>query len=328
MHYLLSGSFAYDTVLLHPGEFAERILPSALSCLSVSFGVADVADHFGGTGGNIAFNAAALNRLNALGAVATLPMLVGVLGERDCDRYLSHLTQQGHNVETLTRLPGSNCSHAWILSDAKNNQITGFNSGCDDRLCQLPTDTPALWHLAPTSAALMLRLAREAAAQQKTYFFDPGQTLPSLLAGAREAMVQAFEQARGLFLNDYEAELLAQHTGRDIRGWLIAKEQFAVVTRGAQGVSLVLPDTTLHFTARCPKLVVDPTGCGDAFRAGFIHGLLNGWELPACIKLASALASLVVECSGAQSHDVQRDELLERFKECRLHREDPARVAA
>jgi adenosine kinase len=319
LQYLLSGSLAYDTVLLHKGRFEQRILPHALSRLNVSFGVDSVADHFGGTGGNIAYNAMLVNQGTALGTEPVTPVMMGVLGAIDGARYLEYLQAQGLCTDSLVVQPDACCSHAWVLTDQNNNQITGFSSGACDLVCALPPEPPAVWHLAPTSAALMSRLAAQAQALGASYLFDPGQTLPALLAGEGAAYLdlsKVLEGAQGIFVNDYEAELLCCHTGRPLESWLTKPDQFIVQTLGAQGVRLIRPEGVTLFSASRPAKVEDPTGCGDALRAGFLHAYLNGWPLEECLRLGSALASLAVECSGGQSHTADAHTLTQRMAGC------------
>jgi adenosine kinase len=209
--YLLSGSFAYDTILLHEGELQHSILPESLSRLNVSFGIDDVQNQFGGTGGNIGYNAALLGQR---------PLLIGTLGSKDSDSYLRHLSKSGSDGSSLTIIENALCAHAWILTDKKNNQITSFSGGSMKHMPSVPEDTPEIWHLSPENPMTMAALAVEAIKNNKKYFFDPGQVLPYFLQGASKSILsleEIIKNATGLFVNEYENELLCNYLGSKTR---------------------------------------------------------------------------------------------------------------
>lgn len=318
MRYLLCGSFAYDTILLHAGRFDAHILPEALTRLNVCFGADSVRDEFGGTAGNIAYNAALIHQDTTLHTQPVWPVLAGSLGEVDAPAYLERLAAIGHDTRTLTEVPGQRCPHAWILTDERNNQITAFSPGAMAADLTLPLEVPLpeLWHIAPEMPRNMCAVAAHAMAVGATFFFDPGQVLPALLDGAGEefaALTVILERAQGIFVNDYEAALLEQKTGRPLASWISGPDQFVVRTLGGLGVELIEQSRVTHVSVAKPKRITDPTGCGDAFRAGFIHARLNGWSLADCARLGAAMGSFAVETSGGQNHDIHLEDLVRRL---------------
>lgn len=311
--YLLSGSFAYDTILHHAAPFDASILPEAVSKLNVCFDIASVQDEFGGTGGNIAYNAAMLGQR---------PMLVGSVGD-DVQRYADWLRHQGLSTTTLTLAPGKACAHAWITSDAQGNQLTAFSRGAMTTQPILPATTPELWHLAPDYPVTMATLARKAIEEGKSFFFDPGQALPDFLSVPSMVddilpLPAVLAAAKGIFVNDYEAELLIARTGVPLETWLTAPGQFIVRTLGSQGVTACVLDSSgavVRYTCGVAPTdaILDPTGCGDAFRAGFLFGYTAGWPMEASLGLGSVMGSFAIEARGGQNHRPALDAIWARF---------------
>jgi len=323
MRYLLFGSFAYDTILLHAGRFDTRILPEALTRLNVSFGVDSVHDEFGGNAGNIAYNAAIIHQDTSLETKPVWPLLVGTLGDADAAPYLARLSSMGHDVTTLKQVEGARCAHAWIMTDQRNNQITAFSSGPMAAGVTLPTDTslPQLWHIAPEAPINMSAMAALAIEKGATFFFDAGPELPVLLDGVGRSHAEletVLKRAEGIFLNDYEAALLEQRTGRPLASWITSSTQFVVRTLGGEGVELITQNSTTHISVAKADAVTDPTGCGDAFRAGFIHAWLNNWSLVDCARLGAAVGSFAVETSGGQKHNIKQGKLAQRLTTARV----------
>lgn len=304
--YLLLGSYAYDTILLHQGEFHARILPEALSRLNVAFGVNEVNNEFGGCAGNIAYNAALLG---------DKPLLVGALGS-DGQPYIERLRACGLNPDTLTVDAQKATAHAWILTDVQNNQITGFSAGAMHNVPVLPAKTPDIWHIAPAGAEAMATLAKQAHLQGKQFYFDPGQAVPSFVEGQVEhifPLAELLNAAQGLFVNEYEAELLERCVGRPLAELITRPDQFIVRTKGSKGAELLTQGDSQHFPVAPTRAVVDPTGCGDAFRAGFMHGKTQGWSLSQCVELGAVMGSFAVECTGGQKHNPSYAEIQERL---------------
>lgn len=305
--YLLAGSFAYDSILLHTGHFHARILPEALARLNVAFGVDDVAEAFGGTGGNIAYNAALLGQH---------PLLIGSLGT-DGARYRSHLHQQGYDSSTLATIDLPT-AHAWLLTDSLNNQITAFHAGAMRAAPVLPAETPYWWLLSPNHVPNMARLAQQGFDLGKAVLFDPGQALPSFLEGAADAtmpLAEILKQAQGIFVNDYESALLCDQTQQPLAYWLQDPEQFIVCTRGGEGLDLITMKGTVRVPVAGASVIADPTGCGDALRAGFLYGLTAGQDLLSCAQLGAVMGSFAIEASGGQRHKPALADIQARLSE-------------
>lgn len=292
--FLLSGSLAYDAILMHEGHFHHKILPEEISRLSVAFGIDHVKEEFGGTGGNIAYNASLLG---------LSPLLVASVGEKDASVYLKHLDAQGIPSTGLTVIPNERMPHAWIMTDQKNNQITGFFMGSMRHPPVVPEVTPQVWLLAPYASKVTLDLAERGIREGKTVFLDPGQNLTDLCTVDNLSRFLAVLQAcHGVFVNEYEALLLSKHIDLESDTFL-ANGKFVVITRGGAGSTLITKDTLEDYPCAKVSEVVDPTGCGDAFRAGFLYEYLTGESpLPRCIALGSVMGAFAITRSGGQNH--------------------------
>lgn len=297
MNYLLSGSFAYDTILLHKGKFHARILPEEISRLNVAFGIDSVKDEFGGTAGNIAYNASLLGNS---------PLLCASVGDNDFKRYSKHLVANGLNPETLNHVEDQNTAHAWILTDSENNQITGFSTGAMKRRPKMPDILPELWHLAPDSVGNTAWLAKMAVKEDIKYYFDPGQDMPAFLESSADSIYtlsDIVKNSAGIFVNEYEYQLMEQSLKIDLKTLLTERTKFIVQTLGSNHINVAKPDK-----------IVDPTGCGDAFRAGFLYGVTNGWALLKCAQLGSTMGSFAIEESGGQNHKPTFETIMQRLE--------------
>jgi adenosine kinase len=320
--YLLSGSFAYDTLLRHPAPFQNSILPEAVARLNVCFDIDSVHEEFGGAAGNIAYNASILGQS---------PMLVGSVGE-DLARYVAWLRKNGLNDKTLTFAPNKTCAHCWITTDTAGNQISGFSRGALLTRPLVPKSTPQLWHLGPEYPVNTAYLARQAIEEGKDFFFDPGQALPDFLSGMAEHILPLHEMlsaATGIFVNNYEAELLIASTGQPLERWLTEPGQFYVRTRGSKGVTACYVSgsgsiSTFESEVAPTDAVLEPTGCGDAFRAGFLYGHTHGWSVEETLALGAVMGSFAVEAFGGQNHRPGSDKVWQRYSTFR----ETAAVAA
>jgi adenosine kinase len=302
--YLLSGSFAYDTILLHEGQFHHKILPESIARLNVAFSIDSTKNEYGGTGGNIAYNAALLRQD---------PLLIGSLGY-DGKKYITHMEFAGLDTATLTINDEEETAHAYILTDSTNNQITGFHAGSMKYMPNMPHETPHIWHLAPENPANTARLAKRAIAEQKQYFFDPGQALPYFIEGVSESIVslkQIIANARGIFVNEYEAELLSEYLKAPLES-IVKPTSFVIRTLGSKGCELITHHEKLHIPVAKTNKIVDPTGCGDAFRAGFLFAYTQNQDLKDCMELGSVMGSFAIEESGGQNHKPSLDTIMER----------------
>lgn len=308
MSYLLSGSFAYDTILLFDGKLETHILPESISRLNVSFLIDGTQDEFGGTGGNIAYNA------NLLGDT---PMLLGMLGENDSIAYIKHLRSNNANIDNLTILENQKCAHAWILTDNKNNQITSFSMGAMKYKSNIPTTTPNIWHLAPENPLTTALLSKTAVEKNKKYFFDPGQCLPAFIDGITNAVFSLndiLKNATGIFVNDYEWEMLANHLSINTPFEILKKNQFLVKTLGGKGVDLFYQERQQHFEVVHTDKIVDPTGCGDAFRAGFLYAYTRNKSIEEAVQLGAVMGHYAIEHSGGQNHKVSFDDIMKKWE--------------
>lgn len=302
--YLLSGSFAYDTILLHEGEFHHKILPESIARLNVAFGIDSVKNEYGGCGGNIAYNAALLKQD---------PLLIGTLG-CDSKKYITHMEFAGLDTITLTINEDEYTAHAYILTDSNNNQITGFNAGSMKYIPNIPHDTPHVWHLAPENPANTARLVKRAIQEQKEYFFDPGQALPYFIEGVVESIIplkQIISNAKGIFVNEYEAELLTEYLKAPLES-VVKPNSFVIRTLGSKGCELITHHEKIHVSVAKTNKIVDPTGCGDAFRAGFLFAYTQNQELKECVESGSVMGSFAIEESGGQNHKPSLAAILER----------------
>ncbi|KVP75222.1 carbohydrate kinase family protein [Burkholderia ubonensis] len=313
--YLLAGSFAYDTVFTHPQAFGERIKPDAIDKLNVSLQLDSVTDAYGGCAGNIAYNAHLLG---------DSPLLMGHVGH-DGERYLKRIAGWGLDCANIGVVEEKHTAHAWVLTDADGNQLTSFYAGAMAEPFSpvysgaLPYSVygkaPSLWHIAPEDPANMVRLASTARQVGAKYFFDPGQALPSLLnkeASHISPLSFVLMDAQGIFLNEYEAELLCSEV-IDLKHLLAGRDQFIVRTRGAKGVDLIRREGTVTLPPAMPDQVVDPTGCGDAFRAGFLHAYVRERSLEECVALGAVMGALAVGSEGGQNHQASFDDIQERW---------------
>lgn len=313
--YLLSGSFAYDTLLRHPSPFQNSILPEAVARLNVCFDIDSVQEEFGGAAGNIAYNASILKQS---------PMLIGSVGE-DVFRYVDWMKKNGLSDKTLTFVPDKTCAHCWITTDTAGNQISAFSRGAMLTRPIVPQSTPQLWHLGPEYPVNTAYLARQAIEEGKDFFFDPGQALPDFISGMGEPILPLHEllsAATGIFLNDYEAELLIAGTGEPLERWLTEPGQFYVRTRGGKGVMACYRTRTgslqtYNSDVAPTDAIVEPTGCGDAFRAGFLYGHTHGWSVEETLALGAVMGSLAIEAFGGQNHRPDLERVWKRYSDFR-----------
>lgn len=308
-HYLLSGSFAYDTILLHEGHLEAAILPESISRLNVCFGIDHVENEFGGTAGNIGYNASLLKQQ---------PLLVGSLGEKDSSEYIEKLDKSGLDSSTLTLVEKQYCAHAWILTDKNNNQITSFSSGAMKYRPTLPSETPEIWHLAPENPLTMAKLIVEGKKQNKQIFFDPGQMLPTFLEGITNSVLpldDILKSINAIFVNEYEAELLSSYFKKPLEQLVQENDLFIIRTLGKDGVDIITKNNIEHVGVAKTTNIVDPTGCGDAFRAGFLYGYTQNAPLTYCAQVGATMGSFAIEHSGGQNHTVTFEEINMRLND-------------
>lgn len=303
MSILVCGSLAYDTIMVFQDRFKNHILPEQIHILNVSFLVPDMRKEFGGCAGNIAYN------LNLLGGDAWVMATVG----DDAAPYLQRLQQLGMTTQYVRVVPGTYTAQAFITTDLDDNQITAFHPGAMlhshlNRVDEVRGATLGI--VGPDGKQGMLNNVAQFAAQGIPFIFDPGQGMP-LFDGAE--LLECVRQAQYCTLNDYEARLLCERTGRSLQD-IAQMVEALIVTYGAEGAHIHTGGEVIEIPAVRPDAVVDPTGCGDAFRAGLLYGLAHGWEWRKSGQLASLLGSVKIASRGGQNHAPSREELAQRYR--------------
>jgi adenosine kinase len=299
---LICGSLAFDTIMVFGDRFANHILPDKIHILNVSFLVPQMRREFGGCAGNIAYN------LKLLGDSGVPMATVG----RDFAPYREWLTQSGVPTDHVRVIEDELTAQAFITTDLDDNQITAFHPGAMQHAHANRVSEArdiAVGIVAPDGRQGMLEHAAQFAAAGIPFIFDPGQGLP-MFAGAE--LKRFIEQARWVTLNDYEWQLVQQKTGWDVAE-VTAHVEALIVTRGAAGSTIHSPGGTLEIAAAPARAVVDPTGCGDAYRAGLLHGLLHGLDWRSSGHIASLMGAIKIESRGTQNHRFTRAEFAQRL---------------
>ena len=300
---LICGSVAYDTILVFPDQFKTHILPDKIHILNVAFLVPEMRREYGGCAANIAYG------MTLLGDTA-LPMATA---GHDFGPYRERMVSKGINVEHIKVIDEAFTAQAFITTDLDDNQITAFHPGAMQYAhLNKVADVRAkvgLGIVAPDGRQAMIEHAAQFESAGIPFIFDPGQGLP-MFSG--EELVQFIERATWMAVNDYEWGLVQQKTGLT-QAQVTDKVQALVVTRGAEGSVIYTKDRTWTIPCAKPKAVVDPTGCGDAYRAGLIHGLLHGLNWETTGRLASLMGAIKIESRGPQNHEFSRPQLLRRY---------------
>lgn len=298
MSILVCGSMAYDTIMVFHDRFKNHILPEQIHILNVSFLVPDLRREFGGCAGNIAYN------LRLLGAD---PLIMATVGD-DAVAYRQRLDELGLRQDHVRHVPGTYTAQAFITTDVDDNQITAFHPGAmmHSHLNRVQDAVGVkLGIVAPDGRDGMLRHAQGFADAGVPFVFDPGQALP-ILSG--EELLHCLKLARYCTVNDYEARLMCDKTGRSI-GQLAAEVDALVVTLGAEGSQIHTAGDCIHVPVVGVDDVVDPTGCGDAYRAGLLYGLVNDWDWQRSGRLAAVMGAIKIGHRGGQNHRPGRDDI-------------------
>ena len=299
---LVSGSVAYDRIMDFPGYFRDHFIPEKMHAISVSFNVETVADNFGGTAANIAYNLALLD---------LPPKIISTAGS-DFERYRGHLKANHIDPTSIAVDPKALTAAAFVITDKGDNQISAFAIGAG-KAPYLPLPETERVRCAIIGAGCirdMQSLPEHYRSHKIPFMYDPGQAIPKLSA------VDLREGLRGasvLFANDYEFGLIAIKTGWDIPQ-LLDNTPAIVITYAEKGSRVVTKEVEYKVNAVAVSEVADPTGAGDAYRAGFIAGFLKKLSLETCAKIGSTLAAYVVEKYGTQTHHFTLPELGERYK--------------
>ena len=298
MHTLICGSLAFDTIMVFQDKFKNHILPDKIHALSVAFYVPEMRREFGGTAGNIAYNLQLLDGN---------PLIMATVGD-DFAPYQSWLTQHKLASTHIKTVAGTFTAQAFITTDTDDNQITAFHPGAmvashENSVNDAQGVTLAI--IAPDGRDGMFQHARECFDAGIPFLFDPGQGLPMFNG---EELLQFIDMADYLAVNDYESPIIPDKTGLNLQQ-LAAKVKALVVTLGGQG-SQIYADGVCH-EIPCIKAmnIVDPTGCGDAYRAGLLYGMARGWDWPTCGRLASTMGAIKIESRGGQNHKPSRADI-------------------
>ena len=297
---LICGSLAFDTITTFPGRFAQQILPEQVHILNVSFLVPTLRREFGGCAGNIAYT------LSQLGGE---PLVLAAVGA-DGREYLQRLQSWNATTEHVRVVDDSYTAQAIIITDTDNNQITAFHPGAMQSAHLTPVPDRAdirVAIVAPDGRDAMIQHAAQLAAAKIPFVFDPGQGLP-MFDG--EELKQFVAQATWVALNDYEARMLCDRTGQSLESLSRSHLQGVIVTLGANGCELWQQGVRTHVPGVAATEVVDPTGCGDAFRGALLYGLERGWPLARCVELGNRIGALKIACRGGQNHSIDKAALL------------------
>jgi adenosine kinase len=302
MHTLICGSIAYDTIMVFQDRFKHHILPDQIHILNVSFLVPDMRREFGGCAGNIAYN------LQLLGG---RPLIMAAIGQ-DHAPYTERLRHLGLAQTHVRQVPEAYTAQAFITTDLDDNQITAFHPGAMSfsHLNRVrDAEDVTLGIVAPDGRDGMLQHAREFAEAGIPFVFDPGQGMP-MFSG--EELLAFVRQATYVTVNDYEGRLLQERTGATLE--VLAQQVKAlVVTEGAAGSTIFTGGRRLQIPAVPAAQVVDPTGCGDAYRAGLLYGIAQGMDWVLTGRLAALLGSIKIASRGGQNHRFTREDIATRF---------------
>ncbi|MGH8294278.1 MAG: carbohydrate kinase family protein [Steroidobacteraceae bacterium] len=301
---LICGSAAFDTLMVFEGRFREHILPEQIHILNVAFLVPELRREFGGCAGNIAYN------LSLLGDPAVPMATVG----RDFAPYRDWMGRMGLPLEQIRVVDSELTAQAFITTDLENNQITAFHPGAMQHAhlnkVRDARDV-AIGIVAPDGRQGMLEHAEQFAQLGIPFIFDPGQGLPMFGPADLDRFI---DQAAWVAVNDYEWQLLQQKTGWSVRD-LTRRVEALIVTRGPKGSIIHTRDAQFEIPCAKTSAVVDPTGCGDAYRAGLLHGLLHGLDHETTGRIAAVMGALKIESRGTQNHRATPADLHRRLEE-------------
>jgi adenosine kinase len=291
---LICGSLAFDTITNFPGRFAQQILPEQVHILNVSFLVPTLRREFGGCAGNIAYT------LHGLGGA---PVVMAAVGN-DAGDYMARLHAWGVDTSCIRHDAELYTAQAIIITDQDNNQITAFHPGAmqNAHLIDVPARADLrIGIIAPDGRDAMWLHAQQMHDAGIPFIFDPGQQLP-MFDGAE--LRHVVRMASWIAVNDYEGRMLCERTGMSLAELSSGHLQGMVVTLGAEGCDLWVQGQREHVPGLTATEVVDPTGCGDAFRAALLFGLERGFSLRQCVQLGNRLGALKIACRGGQNHPV------------------------
>ncbi len=304
MSVLITGSMAYDTIMVFQDRFKEHILPDQVHILNVAFLVPELRREFGGCAGNIAYN------LKLLGGD---PLIMATVGQ-DFSPYAKWLDECGINQDEIWGIENAYTAQAFITTDLDDNQITAFHPGAMSFSHQnaIPVDKGIeLGTVSPDGKDGMMIHAKQFADAGIPFIFDPGQGMP-MFSG--DELLDILKLARWVTLNDYEARLMEEKTGLTSQQ-LTEYVDAAIITRGSQGSTIFIKDGVVDIPPVAAKQVTDPTGCGDAYRAGLLYGMQNHLDWDTTGRIASLIGAIKVASAGTQNHRFTMDEFRSLYKQ-------------
>jgi adenosine kinase len=305
MNILVSGSLAFDRIMDFPEKFSDYILPDKIHILNVCFLVNGLKEQFGGTAGNIAYS---------LALMGERPLILATAG-KDFDGYEKWLCDLGLPVQGIRRIDEEFTAGAYITTDKADNQITGFNPGAMKHPCQYqldgadPKETLAI--IAPGNLEDMFELSTGYKERSIPYIFDPGQQIPAM---STANLIRMLDGSKLFISNDYELEMVMKLTELSKRD-LLHKTGAIVTTLGDRGALIATEKEEIMVPAARAQAVADPTGAGDAFRAGLIKGLVTGKSLTDSARMGAVSACFSVQCQGTQCHTFTMEEFWARYEE-------------
>jgi adenosine kinase len=304
MQTLICGSIAFDTIMVFPDQFKNHILPDKIHILNVAFLVPEMRREFGGTAGNIAYNLKLLNGK---------PLIMATVGE-DFTPYAKWMDDHRIDRTFIKTIPNNYTAQAFITTDLSDNQITAFHPGAMNHSHANSVKNVkdvGLAIIAPDGRDGMFQHARECHEAGIPFFFDPGQGLP-MFSG--DELLHFIELADYIAVNDYEAQLLQEKTGQSLEA-LAGKVKALVLTLGGNGSHIYADGQRIEIPSVKATEVIDPTGCGDAYRAGLLYGIAHGWDWATSGRLASLMGSIKIASRGPQNHNPSRAAIESMYKE-------------
>lgn len=300
---LICGSLAFDKIMQYHGRFADTLLADQMHRVNVSFLVPTLRTEFGGCSANIAYN------LNMLGGD---PLIMATIGQ-DGGEYLDRFEQMGISTRAIRKIGHAYTAQCFVTADLDNNQINAFHPGAmqfahENNVADCGPLRVAI--IAPDGRDGMLKHAADCATLNLPFMFDPGQQLP-MFSGAE--LLDFIDKASYVAANDYEFEMLMDRTGLTLAD-IAAKLDALIVTRGEKGSEIYANGECFEIPTVTATAVVDPTGCGDAYRAGLLFGITSGFDWPTTGRLASLMGSIKIASQGGQNHAFTAAEIADRFE--------------
>ena len=304
MSVLICGSMAYDHIMVFQDQFKNHILPDKVHILNVSFLVPEMRREFGGCAGNIAYN---LNLLDT-----SLPLPMATVG-KDFESYAYWMDSHNINRKYIKVIEDAYTAQAFITTDLDDNQITAFHPGAMNHSQEnniSDVSSCSLGIVSPDGRDGMLKHAQQFTEKNIPFIFDPGQGLPMFNG---EELIQFIEQANWVTVNDYEWQMMKEKTGLSKKE-ITEKVEALIVTRGGEGSHIYTKEGLIEVPIVEPESISDPTGCGDAYRAGLLYGLVNNMDIEIAGKIASLMGSIKISCHGTQNHTFTIDEFMSQLE--------------